>query len=205
MRRALSKKIDRTRLKLKIGDAIMDLKTVIGEVQDLEGQKALLEFEKKHNYDPNRPNMSRDSFAFNCLPAVKTNEPVSQGFVSLMEPFLDTVIICSLTAFVIIITGEYLNYREGITGVQLTSAAFGGTFSFFPYVLAVVIILFAISTIISWAYYGQKAWSYLFGEGFWISFFHRSVPFAGSWLKSRTPCVRIVLKGCVCTEYILSW
>lgn len=98
--------------------------------------------------------------------AVKTNEPVSQGFVSLMEPFLDTVIICSLTAFVIIITGEYLNYREGITGVELTSAAFGGTISFFPYVLAVVIILFAISTIISWAYYGQKAWSYLFGEGF---------------------------------------
>ena len=98
--------------------------------------------------------------------AVKTNEPISQGFVSLMEPFLDTVIICSLTAFVIIITGEYLNYREGITGVELTSAAFGGTISFFPYVLAVVIILFAISTIISWAYYGQKAWSYLFGEGF---------------------------------------
>ena len=98
--------------------------------------------------------------------AVKTNEPISQGFVSLMEPFLDTVIICSLTAFVIIITGEYLNYQEGITGVQLTSAAFAGTFSFFPYVLAIVIILFAISTIISWAYYGQKAWSYMFGEGF---------------------------------------
>lgn len=98
--------------------------------------------------------------------AVKTKEPISQGFVSLMEPFLDTVVICSLTASVIIITGEYLNYREGITGVQLTSAAFAGTFSFFPYVLAVVIILFAISTIISWAYYGQKAWSYIFGEGF---------------------------------------
>ncbi len=98
--------------------------------------------------------------------AVKTNEPISQGFVSLMEPFLDTVIICSLTAFVIIITGEYLNYQEGITGVQLTSAAFAGAFSFFPYVLAIVIILFAISTIISWAYYGQKAWNYMFGEGF---------------------------------------
>ena len=81
--------------------------------------------------------------------AVKTKEPVSQGFVSLMEPFLDTVVICSVTAFVIIITGEYLNYREGITGVQLTSAAFEGTFPFFPYVLAVVIILFAISTIIN--------------------------------------------------------
>lgn len=98
--------------------------------------------------------------------AVKTKEPLSQGFVSLMEPFLDTVIICSITAFVIIITGEYLNYQEGITGVQLTSSAFGSAFPWFPYVLAVVIILFAISTIISWAYYGQKAWSYMFGEGF---------------------------------------
>lgn len=98
--------------------------------------------------------------------AVKTNDPPSQGFVSLMEPFLDTVVICSITAFVIIITGEYMNYSEGITGVQLTSSAFASTFSFFPYVLAVVIILFAISTIISWSYYGQKAWNYMFGEGF---------------------------------------
>ncbi len=97
--------------------------------------------------------------------AVKTKEPISQGFVSLMEPFLDTVVICSMTAFVIIITGEYLNYNTSITGVQLTSSAFESAFSFFPYILAVVIILFAISTILSWAYYGQKAWTYMFGEG----------------------------------------
>ena len=98
--------------------------------------------------------------------AVKTKEPVSQGFVSLMEPFFDTVIVCSMTAFVIIITGEYLNYREGISGVELTSAAFANAISFFPYILAFIIILFAISTIISWSYYGQKAWGYIFGEGF---------------------------------------
>lgn len=98
--------------------------------------------------------------------AVKTKEPVSQGFVSLMEPFFDTVLVCSMTAFVIILTGEYLKYTEGITGVQLTSAAFASTLSFFPYILAIVIILFAISTIISWSYYGQKAWGYIFGEGF---------------------------------------
>ncbi len=98
--------------------------------------------------------------------AVKTKEPVSQGFVSLMEPFFDTVIVCSMTAFVIIITGQYLNYREGITGVELTSAAFASVISFFPYILAFIIILFAISTIISWSYYGQKAWGYIFGEGF---------------------------------------
>ncbi|MCD8023952.1 MAG: alanine:cation symporter family protein [Candidatus Gastranaerophilales bacterium] len=98
--------------------------------------------------------------------AVKTKEPVSQGFVSLIEPFFDTVLVCSMTALVIIITGQYLNYTDGMTGVQMTSAAFASVFSFFPYILAIVIILFAISTIISWAYYGQKAWGYLFGEGF---------------------------------------
>lgn len=98
--------------------------------------------------------------------AVKTKEPVSQGFVSLMEPFFDTVIVCSMTAFVIIITGEYLNYNEGISGVELTSAAFASAISFFPYILAFIIIMFAISTIISWSYYGQKAWGYIFGEGF---------------------------------------
>ncbi len=98
--------------------------------------------------------------------AVKTKEPVSQGFVSLVEPFFDTIIVCSMTAFVIIITGQYLNYQDGMTGVELTSSAFASVFPFFPVILALVIILFAISTIISWAYYGQKAWNYIFGEGF---------------------------------------
>lgn len=97
--------------------------------------------------------------------AVKTNEPASQGFVSMIEPFLDTVVVCSMTAFVIILTGEYLNYTDGITGVQLTSSAFASVMPFFPYILALVIILFAISTILSWAYYGQKAWTFLVGEG----------------------------------------
>ena len=97
--------------------------------------------------------------------AVKTNEPVSQGFVSMIEPFFDTVIICSMTAFVIVLTGEYQNYTAGISGIELTSAAFQNVFPFFPYVLAVVIILFALSTILSWAYYGQKAWTFLVGEG----------------------------------------
>lgn len=97
--------------------------------------------------------------------AVKTKEPVSQGFVSLIEPFFDTVVICSMTALVIIITGQYLNYTDGMTGVQLTSAAFASVLSFFPIILAFVIILFAISTIISWSYYGQKAWEYIFGVG----------------------------------------
>ncbi len=95
---------------------------------------------------------------------VKTTEPVSQGFVSLLEPFIDTVILCSISAFVIIVTGTYAN-TDGIVGVELTSRAFESVIPFFPYVLAVVIVLFALSTIISWSYYGQKSWNYLFGEG----------------------------------------
>ncbi|OGI01782.1 MAG: alanine glycine permease [Candidatus Melainabacteria bacterium GWF2_37_15] len=95
---------------------------------------------------------------------VKTKEPVSQGFVSLLEPFIDTVIVCFITAFVIIITETHLN-TDGAVGAELTSRAFESVWPFFPYVLAVVITLFALSTLISWSYYGQKAWSYLFGEG----------------------------------------
>lgn len=97
--------------------------------------------------------------------AVKTKEPISQGLVALIEPFLVTAVICSMTALVIIITGQYQNFTQGMTGVELTSSAFASVFSFFPFVLAIVIILFAVSTIISWAYYGQKAWNYMFGEG----------------------------------------
>jgi len=97
--------------------------------------------------------------------AVKTKEPVSQGFVALMEPFIDTVVICSITALVIILTGAYKNYSDGISGVELTSSAFATVAPFFPYILAVVIILFALSTVLSWSYYGQKGWTYLFGEG----------------------------------------
>ena len=97
--------------------------------------------------------------------AVKTNEPASQGFVSMLEPFFDTIIVCSMTAFVIILTGAYQNFTEGMTGVQLTSSAFASVVSFFPYVLACIIILFATSTSVSWAYYGQKAWTFLVGEG----------------------------------------
>ena len=95
---------------------------------------------------------------------VKTKEPISQGFVSLLEPFI-TACLCTLTALTIVITGSYKNFHEGISGIQLTSSAFESVISWSPYVLAIVIILFALSTIISWAYYGQKGWTYMFGEG----------------------------------------
>ena len=95
--------------------------------------------------------------------AVKTNYPVTEGFVSLLEPFIDTVIICTMTALVIIITGMHLE-SEGLGGIELTSKAFEKDITFFPYILAVAAILFAFSTMISWSYYGLKSWTYLFGK-----------------------------------------
>ncbi|MEX3017473.1 alanine/glycine:cation symporter family protein [Gymnodinialimonas hymeniacidonis] len=114
--------------------------------------------------------------------AVKTKEPITEGFVSLLEPLIDTVVICTMTALVIIIsqqliidaeTGNYMLNEAGSAiatvdgngGVALTSAAFGSAIGWFPFVLAIAVILFAFSTMISWSYYGLKAWTYLFGEG----------------------------------------
>ena len=94
--------------------------------------------------------------------AAKTKEPVSEGFVALIEPFIDTVLICTITAFVIIITGRYEGYE--LQGSELTSSAFGSAISWFPYVLTIAIFLFAFSTMISWSYYGLKAWTYIFGK-----------------------------------------
>ena len=95
--------------------------------------------------------------------AAKTKEPVSEGMVALLEPFIDTIVICTMTAIVIIITGSYEN-ATGLGGSELTSEAFGSVISWFPYVLTIAILLFAFSTIISWSYYGLKAWTFLFGE-----------------------------------------
>jgi len=114
--------------------------------------------------------------------AVRTKEPITEGFVSLLEPLIDTVVICTMTALVITISGQLIvNPETGLyvlneagtaiatvgntSGVALTSAAFGSAISWFPYVLAIAVVLFAFSTMISWSYYGLKAWTYLFGEG----------------------------------------
>jgi alanine or glycine:cation symporter, AGCS family len=106
--------------------------------------------------------------------AVKTKYPASEGLVALLEPFIDTVVICTMTALVIIIynnTGifEYggstvnINGQE-VEGAVLTSMAFEAAIWWFPYVLTVAIVLFAVSTMISWSYYGLQAWMYLFGK-----------------------------------------
>ena len=96
--------------------------------------------------------------------AARTDEPVSEGIVALLEPFIDTVVVCTMTALVIIITGSYDPTASSNAGIQLTSNAFATVFNWFPIVLSVAVILFALSTMISWSYYGLKAWTYLFGE-----------------------------------------
>lgn len=95
--------------------------------------------------------------------AVKTDEPVSEGIVALLEPFVDTIVVCTMTALVLIFSG-FAQDTQGLTGSALTSAAFSSVLPWFKYILLVAIILFAFSTMISWSYYGMKAWTYLFGN-----------------------------------------
>jgi AGCS family alanine or glycine:cation symporter len=95
--------------------------------------------------------------------------PVRQGMVALYEPFIDTIVICTMTALVIIITGVYsdpatLALREASKGAALTSVAFATVSDWFPIILTVSVVLFAYSTMISWSYYGERCWTYLFGE-----------------------------------------
>ena len=106
--------------------------------------------------------------------AVKTRRPVSEGFVALLEPFVDTVIICTMTALTIVIASpqSWLDARAEVAetggttadGVVLTSDAFESVVSWFPIVLAVAVALFAFSTLITWSYYSEKAWTHFLGR-----------------------------------------
>jgi AGCS family alanine or glycine:cation symporter len=101
--------------------------------------------------------------------AARTKYPIREGTVSLLEPFIDTVIICTMTALVINITGAYNNpaYADVIQtaqGAALTSRAFGEHIAWFPYVLSLSVFLFAYSTMLSWSYYGERCTVWLFGE-----------------------------------------
>ncbi|RKN50098.1 D-alanine glycine permease, partial [Streptomyces klenkii] len=109
--------------------------------------------------------------------AVKTKRPATEGLVALIEPFLDTVVICTMTALTIVVAGgpAYLEARDtaaaggeisGTTaGISITSDAFETALPWFPAVLTLAVFLFAFSTIITWGYYGQQAWAHLFGAG----------------------------------------
>ena len=108
--------------------------------------------------------------------AVQTNEPASEGLVSLLEPFIDTVVICTLTSLVIVTTAYPNGLMDGgLEGIALTSAAFEHHVSWAPYPLAVAALLFAFSTSISWSYYGLKGWTYLFGEAAWTQVLFKTI------------------------------
>ena len=108
--------------------------------------------------------------------AAKTDHPVREGVVALLEPFIDTILVCSMTGIVIVLTGayqaevggvatEFAPYLSDSNGAGLTSQAFGSVVPWFPYVLSMAVVLFAFSTMISWSYYGERCWAYLFGDG----------------------------------------
>ncbi len=104
--------------------------------------------------------------------AAKTPYPVREGIVALLEPFIDTVVVCTMTALVIVVTGaydsanpEFAQYIADKNGAGLTSVAFAQAIPWFPHILSVAVVLFAFSTMISWSYYGERCWSWLFGDG----------------------------------------
>ena len=94
--------------------------------------------------------------------AARTDEPVREGMVALLEPFVDTVIVCSTTGLVLVVTGAYAAADAG-PGIQMTSWAFAQVFPWFPLLLSFTAVLFAFSTMISWSYYGEQCWARLFG------------------------------------------
>ena len=101
--------------------------------------------------------------------AAKTDEPISEGIVALLEPFIDTVVVCTMTGLVVVITGVYNNpsFEDFIAndkGAPLTAEAFRTAMPWFPWILAGAVCLFAYSTLITWSYYGERCWSHLFGR-----------------------------------------
>ena len=100
--------------------------------------------------------------------AVRTKHPASEGMVALLEPFIDTVLICTMTALVLIITnvdGGFMEYGSKVPdGVGVTSIAFESSIPYSSYVLTIAVVLFAFSTMLSWSYYGLQAWKFLFGK-----------------------------------------
>ena len=94
--------------------------------------------------------------------AARTDEPVREGMVGLLEPFIDTLIVCTMTGLVLVVTGAHEAPDAG-TGIQMTSWAFATVFPWFPILLSFTAVLFAFSTMISWSYYGEQCWVQLFG------------------------------------------
>lgn len=130
--------------------------------------------------------------------AAKTEYPVREGIVALLEPFIDTVVVCTITALVMVITGaynnpEYADLIAGSKGAALTSRAFSEQISWFPYVISAVVFMFAYSTMISWSYYGERCAVWLFGPG--ASKYYKIVFLAFSFLGSVITSANILNFG----------
>jgi AGCS family alanine or glycine:cation symporter len=95
--------------------------------------------------------------------AARTDEPVREGAVALLEPFIDTIVVCTMTGLVLVVTGAHTDPAAG-EKIAMTSYAFSTVFSWYPIVLSVTAVLFAFSTMISWSYYGERCWERLFGH-----------------------------------------
>jgi AGCS family alanine or glycine:cation symporter len=106
--------------------------------------------------------------------AAATDEPVREGIVALLEPFIDTIIVCTMTALVVVVTNAYSEPEAG-EGIVMTSWAFGRQLPWFPQVLSVAAFLFAFSTMISWSYYGERCWSFVFGSSGNVSMIYRVI------------------------------
>jgi AGCS family alanine or glycine:cation symporter len=131
--------------------------------------------------------------------AAKSHYAVREGIVALLEPLIDTVIVCTMTALVIVITGAYMKvdatgaetvfneYIVGGNGAGLTSQAFSTVIPWFKYVLGIAVVLFAFSTMISWSYYGERCFSWLFGDGYSIVYkvLFLSFSFLGSVITAK--------------------
>ena len=96
--------------------------------------------------------------------AAKTKEPIREGIVAMIGPFIDTIVVCTMTSLAILITGAHLDKAVAGKGAQITSLAFSSLGSYMPMLLLIATIIFAYSTIISWSYYGEKGVEYLFGK-----------------------------------------
>lgn len=124
--------------------------------------------------------------------AARTKEPMSEGFVSLLEPFFDTVVVCTITGLVIVVTGVYDDPETAALvrdnkGAALTAAAFKSGAAWFPWPLALAIVLFAYATMIAWSYYGERCWAVLFGRRSVIVYkiIYLSFVFLGSIVTAR--------------------
>ena len=92
----------------------------------------------------------------------RVRHPVSEGLVALLEPLLGTMIVCAIGGLALVVAGTW---TSGLEGIAITSAAFAQVSPWFPWLLAVVVVLFAYSTLVAWGFYGLQAWGYLFGHG----------------------------------------